>query len=121
MPETTVVILPTYNESETLPGMISRIRAAVPEADLLIVDDSSPDGTGALADAISYADPAVHVLHRTVKQGLGPAYLAGFSWALRHGYDRVVQSDADGSHRPEDLPALLAASEDADLDRKSVV
>lgn len=115
MPETTVVILPTYNESETLPGMIARIRAAVPEADLLIVDDSSPDGTGALADAISYADPAVHVLHRTVRQGLGPAYLAGFSWALRHGYDRVVQSDADGSHRPEDLPALLAASEDADL------
>ncbi|WP_417553944.1 polyprenol monophosphomannose synthase [Microbacterium sp.] len=115
MSDKTVVILPTYNEAETLPGMIDRLRAAAPEADLLVVDDSSPDGTGALADAISYADPAVHVLHRTLKQGLGPAYLAGFSWALRHEYDVVVQSDADGSHRPEDLPALLAASRDADL------
>jgi dolichol-phosphate mannosyltransferase len=115
MSDKTVVILPTYNEAETLPGMIKRLRAAAPEADLLVVDDSSPDGTGALADAISYTDPAVHVLHRTLKQGLGPAYLAGFSWALRHEYDFVVQSDADGSHRPEDLPALLAATPDADL------
>lgn len=115
MDERTVVILPTYNEAATLPGMISRLRDAVPSADLLIVDDSSPDGTGALADAVCSADPAVHVLHRTLKQGLGPAYLAGFSWALRHGYDIVVQSDADGSHRPEDLPALLAAAGDADL------
>jgi dolichol-phosphate mannosyltransferase len=115
MSDTTIVIMPTYNEAETLPGMVSRIRSAVPGAELLIVDDSSPDGTGALADAMSYADPAVHVLHRTAKQGLGPAYLAGFSWALRHGHDLIVQSDADGSHRPEDLPALLAASADADL------
>lgn len=115
MSDTTVVILPTYDEAETLPGVVARLRAVVREADVLIVDDSSPDGTGALADAIALADPAVHVLHRSVKQGLGPAYLAGFSWALRHGYERIVQSDADGSHRPEDLPALLAASMDADL------
>lgn len=115
MSESTVVVLPTYNEAENLPGIISRLRSCAPAAHLLIVDDSSPDGTGALADAISYADPAVHVLHRTVKQGLGPAYLAGFSWALRHGYELIVQSDADGSHRPEDLPALLAASTEADL------
>ena len=115
MNDTTVVILPTYNESETLPGMIARLRAAVPGVELLVVDDSSPDGTGALADALAYDDPAVHVLHRTAKQGLGPAYLAGFSWALRHSYDVVVQSDADGSHRPEDLPGLLAALGEADL------
>lgn len=115
MSDKTIVILPTYNEAETLPGMIARLRTAVPDADLLVVDDSSPDGTGALADALAYADPAVHVLHRTVKQGLGPAYLAGFSWALRHAYAVVVQSDADGSHRPEDLPQLLAAADDADL------
>lgn len=115
MTDKAIVILPTYNESEMLPGMITRLRAAVPDIDLLVVDDASPDGTGAIADALSYTDPSVHVLHRTAKQGLGPAYLAGFSWSLRHRYDIVVQSDADGSHRPEDLPALLAAVTDADL------
>lgn len=115
MSDRTVVILPTYNESEMLPGIIARLRGAVPAADILVVDDSSPDGTGALADAFAYTDSAVHVLHRTAKQGLGPAYLAGFSWSLRHAYDIVVQSDADGSHRPEDLPGLLAAVDEADL------
>lgn len=115
MSDKTIVILPTYNESETLPGMIARLRVTAPEVHLLVVDDSSPDGTGAIADALAYVDTAVHVLHRTGKQGLGPAYLAGFSWALRHGYEIVVQSDADGSHRPEDLPHLLEAAQDADL------
>ncbi|MDQ0612927.1 dolichol-phosphate mannosyltransferase [Microbacterium sp. W4I4] len=115
MSDKIIVILPTYNESETLPGMIARLRTTAPEAHLLVVDDSSPDGTGAIADALAFADSAVHVLHRTAKRGLGPAYLAGFSWALRHSYDTVVQSDADGSHRPEDLPALLAAVDSADL------
>lgn len=115
MSERTVVILPTFDEAQNLPGMIRRLRAVVPEADILVVDDSSPDGTGALADRASLTDPAVHVLHRAAKGGLGPAYLAGFRWALRHGYDLIAQSDADGSHRPEDLPRLLAATDIADL------
>lgn len=112
------ICVPTYNERTTLPKIITRIRAAVPEADILVLDDNSPDGTGEVADQIAAADPQVHVLHRAGKQGLGPAYLAGFAWADERGYDAVVEIDADGSHQPEQLPALLTAAqagEGADL------
>ncbi|UNX53188.1 polyprenol monophosphomannose synthase [Georgenia sp. TF02-10] len=110
----TLVIIPTYDERDTLPGTLARTRAAVPGADVLVVDDASPDGTGAVADAAASADPAVHVLHRAGKEGLGRAYVAGFGWALARGYDLVVEMDADGSHRPEQLPALLARAAASD-------
>jgi dolichol-phosphate mannosyltransferase len=87
----------------------------VPSADLLVLDDSSPDGTGAVADELSAADPQVHVMHRPAKQGLGMAYRAGFAWGLEHGYDAIVEMDADGSHQPEQLPSLLAGLAGADL------
>ena len=103
-----VVVIPTYQEAESLPGVVHRLRAAVPDADVLVVDDASPDGTGRLAEAMAAADPAVHVLHRPGKQGLGVAYVAGFRWALEAGYGVVVEMDADGSHLPEELPRLLA-------------
>ncbi|ROO88396.1 dolichol-phosphate mannosyltransferase [Actinocorallia herbida] len=110
-----VVIIPTYNERDNLPLITARVRAAVPGADLLVVDDDSPDGTGLLADELAAADDHVHVLHRTAKNGLGAAYLAGFRWAIEHGYDIMVEMDADGSHQPEQLPRLLEALEEADL------
>lgn len=111
----TVVILPTYNEIESLSEVVGRLRSSAPEADILVVDDASPDGTGELADLLSSRISQVHVLHRTAKQGLGPAYIAGFEEAVAHGYGVIVQSDADGSHRPEDLPRMLAALADADV------
>ncbi len=110
-----LVVIPTYNEADNLEPVLVRLRGAVPEADVLVVDDGSPDGTGAIADRFAAADPAVHVLHRTEKAGLGAAYIAGFRWALADGYDAVVEMDADGSHAPEELPRLLAALRDADL------
>ena len=109
------VVLPTYNERDNLPEIVPRILAAAPEVDVLIVDDSSPDGTGALADALAAASPRVRVLHRPRKEGLGRAYLAGFAQALAAGYGRVLEMDADFSHDPDRLPALLAASRDADV------
>ena len=109
-----VIVMPTYNERQNLEGMASRIRESVPDADLLVVDDNSPDGTGDLADKLAEADPHVHVMHRTEKAGLGRAYVAGFTWALDNGYNRIVEMDADGSHRPEDLPKLLTAVTKAD-------
>jgi dolichol-phosphate mannosyltransferase len=111
----TVVILPTYNEIESLSEVVGRLRSSAPEVDILVVDDASPDGTGELADLLSSRISQVHVLHRTAKQGLGPAYIAGFEEAVAHGYGVIVQSDADGSHRPEDLPRMLAALADADV------
>ncbi|RYV50697.1 polyprenol monophosphomannose synthase [Pengzhenrongella frigida] len=111
----TVVIIPTYNERDALPVTLARVRAAVPDADVLVVDDGSPDGTGQLADRAAADDAGVHVLHRASKLGLGQAYVAGFTWALARGYEVVVEMDADGSHRAEDLPRLLAALPDADL------
>lgn len=111
----TLVIIPTYNECENIPLIVARVRSSVPAAHILVVDDSSPDGTGALADALSAADDAVHVLHRQDKTGLGAAYLEGFGWGLSHGYDQLVQLDADGSHLPEQLPSLLAAAATADV------
>jgi dolichol-phosphate mannosyltransferase len=109
-----LVVIPTYNEAENVQIIVDRVRAAVPEVDILVADDNSPDGTGAIADEISAADPAVHVLHRPGKQGLGAAYVAGFAWAREHGYEAVVEMDADGSHAPEELPKLLDALRDTD-------
>ena len=109
------VVLPTYNERENLPSIVPAILAAAPELDVLVVDDNSPDGTGALADDLAARDPRVTVLHRARKEGLGRAYLAGFQVALERGYGRVMEMDADFSHAPERLPALLAASRDADV------
>ena len=110
-----VVIIPTYDERLNIERIVTRVRAAVPEADVLVADDNSPDGTGVIADSLAAADPQVRVLHRAGKQGLGAAYLAGFDWALAEGYDVVVEMDADGSHQPEQLPRLLVALRDADL------
>jgi glycosyltransferase involved in cell wall biosynthesis len=110
-----LVIVPTYNEVENLERILDRLHASVPDAHALVVDDGSPDGTGDLAEKLSLADPRVHVLLRTAKTGLGRAYVAGFRWARERGFDVVVEMDADGSHAPEQLPALLAALESADL------
>ena len=115
MSESVVVVLPTYNERENLEGMVRRLRLSVPDAQLLIVDDGSPDGTGDLADALATSDRLVAVLHRESKQGLGAAYLAGFAWALDRGFDVIVESDVDGSHQPEQLPTLLAALDGHDM------
>ncbi len=110
-----VVVMPTYNERQNMESIAGRVRAALPEADLLVVDDNSPDGTGDLADKLAEADPHVQVMHRTDKAGLGRAYIAGFGWALERGYDVIVEMDADGSHQPEHLPGLVAALNGADL------
>jgi dolichol-phosphate mannosyltransferase len=109
------VIIPTYNERDNIEIITSRVRGAVPDAHLLVVDDNSPDGTGELADKLAGEDAHVHVLHRTGKAGLGAAYIAGFRWALEQGYGALVEMDADGSHQPEELPRLLAALAEADL------
>ena len=108
------VLIPTYNERDTLPLTVSGVRRVVPDADVVVLDDSSPDGTGDVADRLAADDDRVHVIHRAEKEGLGAAYLAGFRWALDAGYDAVVEMDADGSHAPEHLPALLAAAAEAD-------
>src|ERR1019366_7407217 len=98
-----LVLIPTYNERENLSRIVSRLRASVPEADVLVLDDNSPDGTGDVADQLATDDSQVRVLHRMNKEGLGAAYLAGFAWALDRGYDALVEMDADGSHQPEQL------------------
>jgi dolichol-phosphate mannosyltransferase len=109
-----LVIIPTYNEAENVPLIVERVRRAVPQVDILIADDNSPDGTGEIADRIAGSDKHVHVLHRPGKQGLGAAYVAGFGWARDHSYDAVVEMDADGSHAPEELSKLLDALQSAD-------
>lgn len=101
--------MPTYNERQNLETIVGRVRAAVPHADVLVVDDNSPDGTGKIADELAEADSHVQVLHRTEKAGLGKAYIAGFGWALERDYDVVIEMDADGSHQPEHLPSLIGA------------
>jgi dolichol-phosphate mannosyltransferase len=108
----TIIIIPTYNERECVELIIAAVRAAVPEATIQIVDDNSPDGTGAVADQIAARDPQVRVLHRTQKSGLGAAYIHAFTQALDEGWDRIVQMDADFSHNPADVPRLLQALED---------
>ena len=110
-----LVIIPTYNEIDNVDMITGRLRAAVPEAHILVVDDNSPDGTGDRADEPAAADDHVHVLHRVGKEGLGAAYKAGFAWALEQGYDVIVEFDADGSHQPEQLPSVLAALHGADM------
>lgn len=110
-----VMVVPTYNEAENITEVVRRVRAAVPDADVLVVDDGSPDGTGRIADRIAATDSCVQVLHRTVKEGLGAAYLEGFEVALQRGYDVIGEMDADGSHQPEELPRLLDALAEADL------
>ena len=109
-----LVVIPTYNEIESLPTALDRVREHAPEADILVVDDGSPDGTGDYADTRADEDSHIHVLHRSEKNGLGPAYLAGFSWALAAGYELIVEMDADGSHRAEDLALLIQRAEMAD-------
>ncbi len=114
----TLVVIPTYNERELVPQIIPAVRAAVPEATVLVVDDNSPDGTGEVANAMAAADPNVDVMHRPSKQGLGAAYLDAYKQALASelGWERIVQMDADFSHDPNDLPRLLRAlDEGADL------
>ncbi|MEO8889031.1 MAG: polyprenol monophosphomannose synthase [Jatrophihabitantaceae bacterium] len=110
-----LVIIPTYNERDNIERIIERLHESVAHADVLVVDDGSPDGTGKIADAMADADARVHVLHRTAKAGLGAAYIAGFGWGLEAGYDVLVEMDADGSHAPEQLPRLLGALDHADL------
>ena len=110
-----LVVIPTYNERENLGPILDRLHRALPEVHVLVVDDSSPDGTGELADERAAANERVHVMHRTEKAGLGAAYIAGFRWGLARDYETIVEMDADGSHAPEDLPRLLDAAADADL------
>ncbi|HZY02487.1 MAG TPA: polyprenol monophosphomannose synthase [Anaeromyxobacteraceae bacterium] len=110
-----LVCLPTYDEAENVGPMVEAILAATPEVDVLVIDDNSPDGTGRLADAIAAREPRVQVLHRAGKEGLGKAYLAGFAWALDRGYDLVLEMDADFSHDPRYLPAMLQKAREADL------
>ena len=110
-----LVIIPTYNEREALPLIVSRVRVSVPAADILVADDNSPDGTGVIADQLAAHDDQIKVMHRLGKEGLGAAYLAGFAWALQEGYDVVCEMDADGSHQPEQLPRLLEALHTSDL------
>lgn len=110
----TLIIVPTFNEIENIERAAGAVHAALADADLLIVDDASPDGTGRLADRLAAADPRVHVLHRTKKDGLGGAYLAGFAWALERGYDLVGEFDADGSHPASALPAMRRALLESD-------
>ncbi|MET7639906.1 polyprenol monophosphomannose synthase [Streptomyces sp. NPDC005438] len=112
---TTLVIIPTYNEAANVESAVTRVREAVPEAHILVADDNSPDGTGKIADGLAEADEQVHVLHRKGKEGLGAAYLAGFAWGIERDYGVLVEMDADGSHRPEELPRLLTALKNADL------
>jgi dolichol-phosphate mannosyltransferase len=110
-----LVCLPTYNEQDNVVPMTEAILAATPDVDVLIIDDNSPDGTGQLADGIAGREPRVKVLHRAGKEGLGKAYLAGFEWALGHGYDLILEMDADFSHDPKYLPGMLEAARGADL------
>jgi dolichol-phosphate mannosyltransferase len=106
----TLVVIPTYNEVDNVAWIVEQLHLWQPDVDVLIADDGSPDGTGDIADRLAQADPRVNVLHRSSKQGLGTAYRAGFAWGIERGYDVLVEMDADGSHRPEDLGKLLDAS-----------
>lgn len=108
----TLVIIPTFNERENIGSIVERALRAAPRVHVLIVDDGSPDGTGEIADRMSSSDARIHVLHRTEKNGLGAAYRAGFAWGMSRGYELLIEMDADGSHPPERLPAMIAAVTD---------
>jgi len=110
-----IVIIPTYDERENVGPISQAVLRHVPEADILFVDDNSPDGTGVLLDGLARQDPRIHVLHRPGKQGLGRAYIAGFQWALARGYEFIFEMDADFSHDPKELPNFLRAAEEVDL------
>lgn len=110
-----LIVIPTYNEAQNLPTLVERLRRVLPAADLLVVDDESPDGTGALAERLAAGDDRVHVLRRAGKEGLGRAYVAGFAWGLKRGYRYLVQMDADLSHDPADVSRLVAAMRANDL------
>ena len=110
-----LIVVPTYNERENLSRLAQRLLALPVAVDLLVVDDNSPDGTGKLADELAAKHPTIHVLHRTEKNGLGRAYIAGFKWALERGYEFIFEMDGDFSHNPDDIPLLLEAARDADL------
>lgn len=113
---TTLIVIPTFNEAENIEQIVADLRRCTTDADILIVDDNSPDGTGLIADRLAISDAAIHVLHRPAKEGLGVAYRAGFTWGLaRDRYDRFVEMDADGSHDPTELRRLLNAGHGADL------
>ncbi|QBD78631.1 polyprenol monophosphomannose synthase [Ktedonosporobacter rubrisoli] len=111
----TLIIIPTYNEAENLSPLIEATFSYAPETDILVIDDNSPDGTGKLADQMHNENPQIHVLHRSGKLGLGTAYIAGFKYAIEHGYDAAFEMDADFSHDPRYLPDFLKAIQQADL------
>jgi len=111
----TLVVVPTYNERENLPPLMQKLLALPVSVDVLVVDDNSPDGTGKLAEELAAKHPVIHVLHRSEKNGLGRAYLAGFAWALEQGYEFVFELDGDMSHNPDDIPMFLEAARGADL------
>lgn len=110
--ERTLIIIPTFNEAQSLPVTVAGIVTHAPQVDILVVDDGSPDGTGKIADQLGAKNPSIHVMHRTEKAGLGAAYIAGFQWALERDYTVICEMDADGSHRPKDLPRVLSALTD---------
>ena len=111
----TLIIVPTYNERENLPRMAQKLLSLPAGVDVLVVDDNSPDGTGKLADELAAKHPQIHVLHRSEKNGLGRAYIAGFKWALEKKYEFIFEMDCDFSHNPDDIPMFLEAARDADL------
>lgn len=111
----TLIIIPTYNECENIRDIAEAVLKSAPDADILFVDDNSPDGTGAIADEMTTADPRVQVMHRTVKNGLGRAYIAGFKWALERHYQFIFEMDADFSHDPADIPRMRTTANDAGL------
>jgi dolichol-phosphate mannosyltransferase len=111
----TLVVVPTYNERENLPPLAQRLLGLPTPVDMLVVDDNSPDGTGKIADELAAKNPSIHVLHRSEKNGLGRAYIAGFKWALERGYEFVFEMDGDFSHNPDDIPMFLDAAKQADL------
>jgi dolichol-phosphate mannosyltransferase len=115
LPDRSLVIVPTYNERFNIAKLIPAILAQDPSLEVLIVDDGSPDGTGAIADGIAAGDRRVHVIHRAEKLGLGTAYITGFRWALERKYDVVFEMDADFSHNPDRLPEFLEKIREADL------
>lgn len=110
-----LVVVPTYNEAENVPRLIPAIVGQAPNVEVLIVDDNSPDGTGAMVREMMKTDPRVHLLERSGKMGLGTAYVAGFKYALQHGYEYIIEMDADFSHSPKEIPNFLKKIEEADL------
>lgn len=111
-----LIVIPTYNEVENLKPITEAVLGVTPETvHILVADDGSPDGTGKLADEIAAKNSRVHVLHRAKKQGLGPAYIAGFRWGFQNGYDRLIEMDADFSHNPKYLPTMLSLLDQYDF------